>query len=107
MYFYLYPRLIVVVFGIYEQYGDYTTRRIVKDVHHLDDSPVLWTDYDRNNDELDYMDVGEVQQKADPIIISPTIPFLDESEDEISEKESNLFEMLSNNPENPQLLVKG
>ncbi|RIA99085.1 hypothetical protein C1645_811819 [Glomus cerebriforme] len=61
---------------------------------------------DSNNDELDYMDVRDVQQKVDPIIISPTIPFLDESEDEITEEESSLFEMLSNNPENPQLTAR-
>lgn len=58
-----------------------------------------------NNDELDHMDVIEVQRKVDPIIISPTIPFLDEFDDEISEKESDLFEMLSNNLENSQLMA--
>jgi hypothetical protein len=58
-----------------------------------------------NHDELD-TDLREVQQMVDPIIISPTIPFLDEPEDEISETESNLFEMLSNNPENPQLMTR-
>ncbi|RGB37664.1 hypothetical protein C1646_666034 [Rhizophagus diaphanus] len=60
-----------------------------------------------NNDELDHMDVIEVQREVDPIIISPTIPFLDEFDDEISEKESDLFEMLSNNNlENSQLIAR-
>jgi hypothetical protein len=58
-----------------------------------------------SNDESDYMDVDS-QQKVDPIVISPNIPFLDESEDEISEKESKLFEILSSHPENPQLMTR-
>ncbi|CAG8501447.1 7181_t:CDS:2 [Funneliformis mosseae] len=47
--------------------------------------------------DLNLKEVGIVKQKIDPIIISPTIPFLEESDDEISETEGKLFEMLSNN----------
>ncbi len=49
--------------------------------------------------DVDLERVGEVEavkKKVDLIIISPTIPFLEESEDEISEMEGKLFEVLSN-----------
>jgi hypothetical protein len=78
-----------------------TSQRAKQDVQQEEDNHT-------NDNELDHMDVDviEVQRKVDPIIISPTIPFLDEFDDEISEKESNLFEMLSNNLENSHLTAK-
>ncbi|CAI2171533.1 10491_t:CDS:2 [Funneliformis geosporum] len=47
--------------------------------------------------DMNSKEVGIVKQKVDPLVISPTIPFLEESDDEISEVDGKLFEMLSNN----------